>query len=173
MLGNSLEYYDLYLYIHMAVILNQKFFPLLPQDHFVLKNLGLINIYLLVPIAAIAWAFMGDLRGRRKVLICSSSVASVTTFLVCFLPEYNALPEGWGAWTMVAFLILRLIQGLAMAGEPYASLLYMIEASGKNIVKMKVECLSLKKISNLNNLLKEKALNGCFGSVLVVELDLF
>jgi MFS transporter, MHS family, proline/betaine transporter len=135
--GNALEYYDLYLYIHMGVILNQKFFPHLPQDHFILKNLGLLNMYLFVPIACIFWALAGDLRGRKGVLIASSSIAACTTFLVCLLPEYNAMPEGLGTLTIAFFILLRLIQGFAMAGEPYAAFLYCVEGHRLPVLQTK------------------------------------
>lgn len=129
LLGNTIEFYDLYLYTHLAIIINQKFFPGVPSDHFLLKGFSVMNLYLFAPMAAIAWGMIGDLQGRKKVLLYSSFVMSIVTFFIAFLPEYNWWSEGYGFISIALLVVLRMIQGVAIAGEPLSAGLYAIEDS--------------------------------------------
>lgn len=129
LIGNTLEFFDLYLYTHLAIIINQKFFPGFPPDHFILKGISLMNLYLFAPMACLAWGMLGDLQGRKKVLLVSSFAMGICTFLIALLPEYAWWDEGYGEISILLFLLLRLFQGVAMAGEPLAAKLYSVEES--------------------------------------------
>ncbi len=65
-IGTFLEYFDLMLYVHMAVLLNELFFE--PTDPFT-ASLGtafaFCSTYLLRPVGALLFGYLGDNWGRN------------------------------------------------------------------------------------------------------------
>ncbi|GAO97669.1 proline/betaine transporter [Caedimonas varicaedens] len=120
--GNFLAFFDLYLYIHLAVIINQHFLP--HHSFFMTESFSLLNIYLLAPVVSLLFGFWGDNKGRKKVVVYCSLIMAVATFLILILPSYESI----GVFAGYFFVCLRLLQGIALAGEPAAVALYMIES---------------------------------------------
>lgn len=59
-IGTFLEYFDFMLYIHMAVLLNELFFPTSsPQNASFNVALAFSSSYILRPLAAIAFGWIG------------------------------------------------------------------------------------------------------------------
>ncbi|GAO98176.1 hypothetical protein Cva_00824 [Caedimonas varicaedens] len=52
LVGNGLEFFDLYLYIHLAHVINQKFFPY--GEPSALRMLPYLGSYLIAPISCIS-----------------------------------------------------------------------------------------------------------------------
>ncbi len=119
--ANVLEFFDLYLYIHLAHIINQKFFPY--GEPTALRMLPFISFYLLAPLSCILFAFIGDTRGRKPVLITTAFVMAISSFLIVFLPTY----ETWGVYPGYFLILLRVLQGISLGGEPTAANLYIAE----------------------------------------------
>ncbi len=152
MIGNTLEYYDLYLYIHLAFLINKHFFPDIEPDNQILKIFSLVSMYFVAPLASIFWGIYGDLIGRKKVLILGSFLMAFSTSIIMIIPNYNWWPESLKIMPIFLLFILRILQGIAIAGEPLAAKLYSIEnlqASKKdeNIIISKIIPMNVATMS--------------------------
>lgn len=121
MISNTLEFFDLFLYIHMVSILHIHFFP--NESFFVSESFALANIYFIAPMLSLFFALWGDTRGRKPVVIFCSVVMAISTFLMAIVPTYSQV----GVLATGCFIFLRTLQGFSLAGEPYAAALYVIE----------------------------------------------
>ena len=122
--GNALEWYDFILYASFAPVFAEIFFP--SDIHFIslLATFSLFAIgFIMRPFGGVLIGHYADHYGRRKALILSMSIMSLSTTLIAFVPDYNAL----GLAAPIIFSILRLIQGLAVGGELPGSTTYLIE----------------------------------------------
>jgi MHS family proline/betaine transporter-like MFS transporter len=68
---------------------------------------------------------VGDLLGRRKMMIWSIMIMGVASFMVALLPSYAQV----GAIAAYALLFLRMTQGFSIGGEYTGSMVYAAEAS--------------------------------------------
>ena len=60
-IGTFLEYFDLMLYVHMAVLLNELFFPKYdPFTNSLLSAFAFCSTYLLRPFGALLFGYIGD-----------------------------------------------------------------------------------------------------------------
>jgi MFS family permease len=122
MATNTLEFFDLFLYVHLAAVLHVHFFP---QDSlFMSETFSLANIYFIAPILSCVFALYGDNRGRKPIVIGCAILMALSTALVAMLPTYGQV----GILATGSFIFLRILQGIALAGEPYAAALYVIES---------------------------------------------
>ena len=65
-IGTFLEYFDLMLYIHMSALLNELFFPASDPDTKALYlAFTFCSTYLLRPIGALIFGWLGDNMGRK------------------------------------------------------------------------------------------------------------
>jgi MHS family proline/betaine transporter-like MFS transporter len=133
MIGNIFEYLDLYLYVHLAVILHQKFFPQISIDDNSVKVFTFMGLYIISPLARLFWGVFGDLRGRRGVLVKSSIFTSLITFLVVFIPTYDSMPLEYKMIPFYILFTLRILQAVGIAGEPLAAKLYALENVKDNV----------------------------------------
>ena len=123
---NFLELFDLYLYVHLSSILHKHLFPWLDESF--LKYFSIAGVYLIAPLASLWWAKRGDSYGRRSVLILSSLVTGIVTTMIAFIPDHTCWSETQKYYPLVILVILRVIQGIALAGEPSAAKLYSVES---------------------------------------------
>lgn len=122
--GNTLEWYDFILYASFAPIFAEIFFP--STVHFIslLATFSLFAIgFIMRPIGGLIIGHYADYFGRRRALILSMTIMTLSTTLIAFIPDYNAI----GIAAPVLFSILRLVQGLAVGGELPGSATYLIE----------------------------------------------
>ncbi|KTD55429.1 MFS transporter [Legionella quateirensis] len=122
--GNTLEWYDFILYACFAPVFAELFFP--SEIHFIslLATFSLFAIgFIMRPVGGVLIGHYADYFGRRKALILSMSIMTLTTTLIAFVPDYNSL----GLAAPIIFSMLRLIQGLAVGGELPGSTTYLIE----------------------------------------------
>ena len=113
-IGNTLEWYDFTIYAFFVPIIGAQFFP--NKDPFlsILATFGVFAIGFLVrPLGAVLFGYIGDHAGRKKALILSMCMMSFPTFLIGILPDYNSI----GVLAPVLLTGLRIIQGLAVSGE--------------------------------------------------------
>ena len=113
--GTALESYDFYVFSYFAVIfVGPLFFDPLGTVGGSLAGLLTIAIaFVIRPIGAIIFGWIGDRIGRRKTLLVTVLLMGIATGLVGLLPDFQT--AGWlGAVLLIA---LRLVQGLALAGE--------------------------------------------------------
>jgi MFS family permease len=88
-IGTFLEYFDLMLYIHMAVILNELFFPKYdPHAAQLLLAFAFCGTYLLRPIGALIFGWIGDTIGRKVTVIITTFMMALSCIIIASLPTY-------------------------------------------------------------------------------------
>lgn len=114
-IGSVLEYYDFFIYATAAsLIFPQIFFPSTDPKMAIVASLATYGVgYVARPIGAFFLGHWGDTHGRKQVLILCMFLMGFSTLAVGLLPTYNQV----GLWAPVLLVVLRLIQGFAVAGE--------------------------------------------------------
>src|SRR6202171_4080711 len=114
-IGSALEYYDFFIYATAAsLIFPQIFFPSTDPTVAIIASLATYGVgYVARPIGAFFLGHWGDTHGRKTVLIVCMFLMGFSTVAVGLLPTYQQV--GWLAPLLL--VILRLIQGFAVAGE--------------------------------------------------------
>ena len=123
-IGTFLEYFDLMLYVHMAVLLNDLFFP--PTDPYtksLIAAFAFCSTYLLRPFGALIFGYLGDNIGRKSTIILSTGMMSLTCIIMACTPTYENI--GITAAWVVTFC--RIIQGMSSMGETIGSQIYLTE----------------------------------------------
>src|ERR1700759_797095 len=114
-IGSALEYYDFFIYATAAsLIFPQLFFPSGDPTIAIVASLATYGVgYVARPIGAFFLGHWGDTHGRKTVLIVCMFLMGLSTMAVGLLPTYHQV----GMLAPVLLVILRLIQGFAVAGE--------------------------------------------------------
>lgn len=125
-IGTFLEYFDLMLYVHMAVLLNELFFP--KTDPYTTKLLAAFTFcssYFFRPIGGLIFGWIGDNIGRRSAVIITVFIMSISCIVIGSLPTYEQIGIS-AAWIVT---ICRIAQGMACTGEVTGAGLYLTEMS--------------------------------------------
>ena len=114
-IGSALEYYDFFIYATAAsLVFPQLFFPKGDPTVAIVASLATYGVgYVARPIGAFFLGHWGDTHGRKTVLLVCMFLMGISTMGVGVLPTYAQV--GWLAPLLL--VILRLIQGFAVAGE--------------------------------------------------------
>src|SRR5829696_6484884 len=114
-MGSALEYYDFFIYAQAAALVFPNIMYNLDDPEFALIASFLTYGvgYVARPIGAFVLGHWGDTHGRKNVLIVCMFLMGFPTMAVGVLPTYQQV--GWLAPMLL--VILRLIQGFAVAGE--------------------------------------------------------
>ena len=114
-IGSALEYYDFFIYATAAsLVFPQIFFPSDNPTTAIVASLATYGVgYVARPIGAFVLGHWGDTHGRKTVLLVCMFVMGLSTMAVGLLPTYQQV----GILAPVLLVILRLIQGFAVAGE--------------------------------------------------------
>jgi MFS family permease len=114
-IGSALEYYDFFIYASAAaLVFPQIFFPSGNPQIAIIASLATYGVgYVARPIGAFFLGHWGDTHGRKTVLILCMFLMGLSTMAVAFLPTYQQV----GLLAPLLLVILRLIQGFAVAGE--------------------------------------------------------
>jgi MFS family permease len=114
-IGSALEYYDFFIYASAAaLIFPQIFFPSSNPQAAIVASLATYGVgYVARPIGAFVLGHWGDTHGRKTVLLVCMFLMGLSTMAVGFLPTYAQA----GLLAPVLLVVLRLIQGFAVAGE--------------------------------------------------------
>ena len=122
--GTFLEYFDLMIYIHMAVILNETFFPPTdPKTTALLTAFAFCSTYIFRPLGALLFGYIGDNYGRKPTVIMTTTLMGVCCLLMANLPTYAEI----GILAAVAVTILRMVQGMSSMGEIMGARVYITE----------------------------------------------
>lgn len=123
-LGTFLEYFDLMLYVHMAVLLNELFFPKTdPHTASLLAAFAFCTTYVFRPIGALIFGFIGDYVGRKVTVIITIMFMSISCVFMANLPTYAQIGIT-ASWIMT---ICRIVQGMSSMGELTGAQLYLSE----------------------------------------------
>jgi MFS family permease len=114
-IGSALEYYDFFIYATAAsLVFPQIFFPSQNPTVAIVASLATYGVgYVARPIGAFFLGHWGDTHGRKTVLIVCMFLMGLSTMAVGILPTYQQV----GVLAPALLVILRLIQGFAVAGE--------------------------------------------------------
>jgi MFS family permease len=114
-IGSALEYYDFALYSQAAaLVFPDLFFPDSNSTVKIIASLVTYAVgYVSRPIGAIVLGAWGDRHGRKNVLTLAMLLMGASTFMVGLLPTYGRI----GLLAPVLLVVLRLVQGFAVAGE--------------------------------------------------------
>ncbi len=122
--GTFLEYFDLMLYVHMAVLLNELFFPKTdPHTTALLSSFAFCSTFILRPVGALIFGFIGDHMGRKTTVILTMTMMSTSCIVMANLPTYAQIGIS-AAW---AVTICRIMQGFSSMGEIMSAQVYMTE----------------------------------------------
>ncbi|WP_052046012.1 MFS transporter [Candidatus Paracaedibacter symbiosus] len=125
-IGAFLEYFDLYLYVHMAVVLNEVFFPKTdPYTASLIAAFTFSSTYLLRPLGALVFGYLGDNFGRKSTIVITTSIMAFCSFVIASLPSYEKI----GLTASVVMILCRMLQGFSSIGEFIGALTYVTEST--------------------------------------------
>ncbi len=128
-IGNVMEWYDFAVYGYFARTIGNLYFPTDSQTASLLAAFGVFAVgFLMRPVGAILFGFIGDRVGRGPSLLWSVVVMAVPTFAIGLLPTY----EDIGVAASLLMLICRILQGLAVGGEYTGSAVFLAETALPN-----------------------------------------
>jgi len=113
--GTSLEYYDFAAYsVAAATLFGDLFFPSGDDLAGTMAAFSTYAVgYLARPLGGFFFGRLGDVIGRKKVLVYTLLLAGIATFLIGLLPTYATI----GGSAAILLVILRFAQGVAVGGE--------------------------------------------------------
>lgn len=123
--GTTMEYYDYFAFgTASALVFGEVFFPSLSETGAILASFATLSVSFFVrPVGAILFGHFGDRLGRKRLLIVSIFLMGGSTFLVGLLPT----PQAIGVAAPIALVMVRVLQGLAVAGEWGGAALLAVE----------------------------------------------
>ena len=123
-LGTVFEWYDFYLAGSLAANIAANFFSgVNPTAGFIFTLLGFAAGFAVRPFGALFFGRLGDLVGRKYTFLVTMTIMGIATFVVGLLPGYATI----GIASPIAFIVCRLLQGLALGGEYGGAATYVAE----------------------------------------------
>src|ERR1044071_6214661 len=123
-LGTVFEWYDFYLYGSLVAVITKKFFSgMNDTTAFLFALLAFAAGFFVRPFGALVFGRLGDMVGRKYTFLLTIVIMGASTALVGCLPTYEAI----GMTAPVIFIVLRLLQGLALGGQYGGAATYISE----------------------------------------------
>jgi MFS family permease len=123
-LGTVFEWYDFYLYGSLVTIITKKFFSgMNDTTAFLFALLAFAAGFFVRPFGALVFGRLGDLVGRKHTFLITIVIMGASTALVGCLPTYETI----GVAAPIIFIVLRLLQGLALGGQYGGAATYIAE----------------------------------------------
>jgi len=123
-IGTFLEYFDLMLYVHMAVLLNELFFPKTdPHTASLITAFAFCSTWILRPFGALIFGYIGDHIGRKITVIITTTMMAISCVIMANLPTYEQIGIT-AAWIVT---LCRIVQGLSSMGEVIGATIYLTE----------------------------------------------
>ncbi|MEV7135576.1 MFS transporter [Arthrobacter sp. NPDC093128] len=126
MVGTAIEYYEFGVYGYLAVVISPLFFPSAEPATALLSTLAVFgSAFLIRPLGGIILGRLGDLFGRRIVLLVTVIGMGTATASTGLLPTHETV----GLWSPVLLLVVRLFQGFFAGGEVTGAATYVAESA--------------------------------------------
>ena len=126
-ISTVVEWYDFTLYLYLATVLSRVFFGGV-KGSLVITLAGFALAYLLRPLGAIAFGWIGDAYGRRRMMLASLGVVTLAMLASALLPTYADIGPAAG-WLLLA---LRCVIGFSVGGEYTGVVAYLLEGAAAN-----------------------------------------
>ncbi len=158
-IGTFLEYFDLMLFVFMAVILNEVFFP--QFDVFTNSLLAAFTYcatYALKPFSALLFGYISEKVGRKHTVIITTIIMAISCIIIANAPTYAQI----GITASWIVTLCRGLQGVSSVGESKGealSIVNRIEASSS-----KYQAIGLIDLSGML---------GMTAAVIVAEVGIF
>jgi len=124
LVGNIMEWYDFAIYGYFAATIGKQFFPSEDPAISLIASFGAFAAgFLARPLGGIVFGRIGDIVGRKRVLMLSVMAMAIPTTLIAFLPGYETI----GILAPIFLVLLRIIQGLSVGGEYTSSIVFLVE----------------------------------------------
>jgi len=125
-IGTFLEYFDLMLYVHMAVLLNELFFPKTdPFTASLLSAFAFCSTFVFRPFGALLFGYIGDNIGRKHTVIITTFMMAISCIVVANLPTYAQI----GITASWLVTICRMVQGMSSMGEIIGAEIFLTEST--------------------------------------------
>lgn len=114
--GNTLEWYDFFLYATAAaLVFGDLFFPVGtdPLINTLVSFGGYAVGFAARPLGGLIFGHIGDRYGRKTSLFWTLAIMGLATFMIGLLPTFAQI----GLWAPLALIALRVLQGIAAGGE--------------------------------------------------------
>lgn len=112
-IGTFLEYFDLMLFVHMAVVLNELFFPKFdPFTNSLVSAFAFCSTFVLKPIGALRFGYIGDKVGRKHTVIITTMLMAISCIIMAIVPTYAQI----GITASWVITICRGLQGMSSIG---------------------------------------------------------
>lgn len=153
LIGNIFNHYESSLFGWLTPFLAPVLFPNKSGSDALLLTFAFLPLtYVMKPLGAIVWGWIGDRWGRKPVLISCLLGMAVATFMM------GCLPLTSGAWKMLA--VCRLLQGFFAAGEEKGAALFLLENTPE---KKRTLMSALYDASGIGGIFLASLLAGLFG----------
>jgi len=123
-MGSIIEWYDLFVYGSLVVVLSGIFFPAQNPSDSILLALGAFVAGAAVrPLGGAVFGRIGDRMGRKRAFLITVVIMGSGAFLTGLLPTYSAI----GILSPILLVALRVTEGLALGGEVGGATVYLAE----------------------------------------------
>jgi MFS transporter, MHS family, proline/betaine transporter len=121
------EWYDFTLYLYFATVLSRVFFG--AGENALSTTLAAFAIaYLLRPLGGVAFGHIGDRFGRRRTMLLSVALMTITMLFTALLPTHAQAGAAAGS----LLFLLRSVMGFSVGGEYIAVVAYLLEGAPRN-----------------------------------------
>lgn len=113
LVGSALEWYDFYLYgTAAALVFNKVIFPSFDATASLFASFGTLAVgYFVRPLGGIVFGRLGDLFGRKRVLVLTLLVMGASTVGMALVPTYEQV----GVLAPILLVVLRAVKDSARA----------------------------------------------------------
>jgi MHS family proline/betaine transporter-like MFS transporter len=123
-IGTFLEYFDLMLFVHMSVVLNELFFPKTdPFTASLLSAFAFCSTFIFKPLGALLFGYIGDKIGRKHTVIMTTMIMAISCLIMANVGTYAQI----GITASWVITICRALQGMSSIGETIGAELYVLE----------------------------------------------
>lgn len=124
LVGNMLEFYDLFIYGFLAVTIAKVFFPAADPYTSLLITLATFGVsYFVRPLGALYIGSYADRNGRKAGMMLTIWAMGLGTAMIAFAPSYAA----WGIAGTVILVAGKFLQGFSAGGEFGTSVSFVTE----------------------------------------------
>ena len=122
--GTAFEWYDFFVFVPLAGVIARNFSAGLSDTGALIFALGSFAVgFAFRPVGALIFGRIGDRAGRKGAFLITVSLMGAATFLIGCLPTYAQV----GVLSPALFLVLRMLQGIALGGEYGGAAIYVAE----------------------------------------------